>query len=252
MDPPRSWRSPATARRSRPRARSRQRSARQRVVLLLDRGDGETTMIECDADDGIEVTEGDDDRLHPRRPRPCPARRDALPEIRPTPATRDPHRRRAPASSPRRSARSTTSREITLALAKAFGGLTVATAEFATQRPRAADHVRRPRGRARRARRRRRAVRAVIRPEQPRRLRRDPRAPRSPRSPPASSRPQIVDALRAAGDHVPELCLVALDDDEIVGHVMLSRGARRRATRRSASARSPSTPPTSTTASAAR
>jgi putative acetyltransferase len=36
----------------------------------------------------------------------------------------------------------------------------------------------------------------------------------------------IVDELRAAGDHVPELCLVALDDDgAVVGHVMLSEAA---------------------------
>jgi putative acetyltransferase len=33
----------------------------------------------------------------------------------------------------------------------------------------------------------------------------------------------IVDALRAAGDHVAELCLVALDGDTVAGHVMLSR-----------------------------
>jgi putative acetyltransferase len=32
----------------------------------------------------------------------------------------------------------------------------------------------------------------------------------------------LVDALRAAGDHVPELCLVALAEGEIVGHILFS------------------------------
>jgi putative acetyltransferase len=32
----------------------------------------------------------------------------------------------------------------------------------------------------------------------------------------------IADDLRRANDHVPDLCLVALDDTAIVGHVMLS------------------------------
>lgn len=34
---------------------------------------------------------------------------------------------------------------------------------------------------------------------------------------------ELVDALRAAGDHVPELCLVALEDGELAGHVFYSR-----------------------------
>lgn len=33
----------------------------------------------------------------------------------------------------------------------------------------------------------------------------------------------LVDALRAAGAHVPDLCLVALAGDELVGHVFYSR-----------------------------
>ena len=41
----------------------------------------------------------------------------------------------------------------------------------------------------------------------------------------------LVEALRTAGDHVPDLCLVAVDDtNQIVGHVMLSTarvGARK-------------------------
>ncbi len=42
---------------------------------------------------------------------------------------------------------------------------------------------------------------------------------------PSELEADIVDSLRAAGDHVPDLCLVAQDDDgTITGHVMLSRG----------------------------
>ena len=64
----------------------------------------------------------------------------------------------------------------------------------------------------------------TIRPEEP------PDDPAAARAQPAAFAPsaleaEIVDALRAAGDHVPELCLVAQDDDgTITGHVMLSRG----------------------------
>jgi putative acetyltransferase len=35
----------------------------------------------------------------------------------------------------------------------------------------------------------------------------------------------LVEALRASGDHVGELCLVALRDGELVGHVELSRAS---------------------------
>ena len=34
---------------------------------------------------------------------------------------------------------------------------------------------------------------------------------------------ELVDALRAGGDHVPELCLVAVEDEEVVGHLFFSR-----------------------------
>ena len=33
----------------------------------------------------------------------------------------------------------------------------------------------------------------------------------------------LVDALREEGAHVPELCLVALDRDDLVGHIVFSR-----------------------------
>ena len=32
-----------------------------------------------------------------------------------------------------------------------------------------------------------------------------------------------MDQLRAAGDHVPELCVVAVEDGEVIGHVCFSR-----------------------------
>jgi putative acetyltransferase len=32
----------------------------------------------------------------------------------------------------------------------------------------------------------------------------------------------LVEALRAAGDHVPRLCLVAVDGDDVVGHIFFS------------------------------
>jgi putative acetyltransferase len=41
---------------------------------------------------------------------------------------------------------------------------------------------------------------------------------------PSTVEPRLVDALRAAGDLVPELCLVAVDGDEVTGHIAFSRG----------------------------
>ncbi len=35
---------------------------------------------------------------------------------------------------------------------------------------------------------------------------------------------RLVDELRNAGDDIPQLCLVALEDGDVVGHVMCSRG----------------------------
>ncbi len=128
-----SWRLSATARRSRRRARSRPRSGAQRVVLLLDRGDGEATMIDCDATHDTEVTEGDESAIIPAAEVvSIPPK--SLPEIRPTPATAimidvvtgELH---APLGTVEHLADSV------LALARAFGGLTVATAEFATSDP---------------------------------------------------------------------------------------------------------------------
>jgi len=40
---------------------------------------------------------------------------------------------------------------------------------------------------------------------------------------PSPGEARLVDGLRAAGDLVPELCLVALDEGEVVGHIAYSR-----------------------------
>ena len=40
---------------------------------------------------------------------------------------------------------------------------------------------------------------------------------------PSTDEVKLVDALRTAGATVPELCLVALDGNELIGHIMYSR-----------------------------
>jgi hypothetical protein len=109
-----------------------QRSHATRVVLLLHTADGETAMLDATAE-GIEISEGEaitfipPDAAVPAVPR-------ALPEMRPAPATAI-HidtitgEIAAPLGTIDHLA------QITLALAKTFGGLTVATAEFATDDP---------------------------------------------------------------------------------------------------------------------
>jgi len=42
---------------------------------------------------------------------------------------------------------------------------------------------------------------------------------------PGSPEADLVDALRAEGAHVPELCLVAVRDGEVAGHVFFTRAA---------------------------
>jgi hypothetical protein len=108
-----------------------QRSGAQRVVLLLDRGDGEATMI--DSTDDTEVTESETITIIPAAQLvPVPSK--PLPDIRPTPATAitidvESGELHAPLGTVEHLATSV------LALARAFGGLTVATAEFATSDP---------------------------------------------------------------------------------------------------------------------
>ena len=90
-------------------------------------------MLEADADANIEITEGDDVAFIPAGAAvPAPPR--PLPDIRTAPASAihidtDTGELAAPLGTVDHLASST------LALAKAFGGLTVATAEFATDDP---------------------------------------------------------------------------------------------------------------------
>jgi hypothetical protein len=109
-----------------------ERSGALRVVLLVDPGDGSTaTMLECDADGTVSLTEGDETVEVPRdvdgAPRP-------LPELRPPPASAlaidpDTGQLEAPLGAIANLARAV------LGLAVAFGGRSVATADFATRDP---------------------------------------------------------------------------------------------------------------------
>jgi hypothetical protein len=110
------------------------RSGADRVVLLVDPGDGTTaTMLECAPGGNLELTEGDAtvaipaDTLVDAPPR-------ELPELRPPPATAvaiDPAtgELEAPLGAIANLGRAV------LALAAAFGGRSVATADFATRDP---------------------------------------------------------------------------------------------------------------------
>jgi hypothetical protein len=107
-------------------------STATRVVLLTHTPAGETAMLDATGE-GVEITEGETVTFIPGNAAvPAPAR--ALPEIRATPASAihlDPSTGElaAPIGTIDHLA------ESTLALAKAFGGLTVATAEFETHDP---------------------------------------------------------------------------------------------------------------------
>lgn len=106
-----------------------QRSGATRVVLLLE-AEQTATMVESDLDGGIEITEGEAVAYIPNTAA-IPAPPKPLPEIRSAPASAihidtDTGELAAPIGTVEHLASST------LALAAAFGGLTVATAEFAT------------------------------------------------------------------------------------------------------------------------
>jgi hypothetical protein len=108
-----------------------QRSGARRVVLVLDRGD--PAMLDCAPDGSLELT--DSGRTW-RVPADAPVRAVPLPlpEIRPAPASSlfldpDTGELEAPLGAVANLARAV------LALAGAFGGRTVATAEFATRTP---------------------------------------------------------------------------------------------------------------------
>ena len=173
------------------RARSRSARTPTRVVLLLDRGDGEATMIDAATHD-TEVTEGDDDRRSsPPPPVGSRAPPRPLPEIRPAPATAitiDVEHRaswHAPLGTVEHLASSRRSRS-----ARAFGGLhrrdgrvrdrTIPTCRSRSPRAKASTVV---------LGRRRRPVRAVISAR-----RAPPTTPRSARSSTPRSRPSDVEA----------------------------------------------------------
>jgi hypothetical protein len=110
------------------------RSGALRVVLLVDRGDGrEPVMLDCAAGGAVELTDGartwrfDDAARVSAAPQ-------ALPDLRPPPASAlfmdpDTGELEAPLGAVANLAHGV------LALATAFGGRSVATAEFATRRP---------------------------------------------------------------------------------------------------------------------
>jgi len=110
-----------------------ERSRAERVVLLLDAGGAPATMVDCDADGSVEVTDGSEAGvLDAATPVLAPAR--PLPELRPPPPTAlhlDPAtgELEAPLGAVANLARGV------LALAGAFGGRSVASADFPTRDP---------------------------------------------------------------------------------------------------------------------
>ena len=110
-----------------------QASEAQRVVLILDRPDQEPTMVEVDEFLDAEVTEGEHVTSVPHNAALPDAGR-PLPEIRPTPASAiEIDLETGELSAPLGTVEHL--KESVLALAAAFGGLTVASAEFATNDP---------------------------------------------------------------------------------------------------------------------
>jgi hypothetical protein len=115
------------------RAFARQAGA-LRVVLLVDSGDGSAaTMLDCGADGALELAE-QDERWDVPAGTPVTARPRPLPEVRPPPPTAltiDPvsGELEAPLGVVANLARGV------LGLASAFGGRSVATADFATRDP---------------------------------------------------------------------------------------------------------------------
>ena len=110
-----------------------ERSHAERVVLLVDRGEEDTAMLECAPDGTVELTQGESQwTVPPTAPIPAPPR--PLPEIRPAPSSSlraDPESGEliAPLGAVANLS------ESVLGLAKAFGGRSVASADFATYDP---------------------------------------------------------------------------------------------------------------------
>jgi hypothetical protein len=111
-----------------------ERAHAHRVVLLVDRGDGrDPVLVDCAATAEVEITEGDEVHvisgmaIVPADPRPLPA-------VRPAPSSAitidtETGELAAPIGTIEHLA------DCVLALASAFGGRTVATAQFATRDP---------------------------------------------------------------------------------------------------------------------
>ena len=111
-----------------------ERSGAQRVVLLVDPGDGTTaTMLDCAPDGALELTDGGDTvKIPAATPVSAPPR--AFPDLRPPPPTAlavnpDSGELEAPLGVIANLA------QAVLGLATAFGGRSVATADFATRDP---------------------------------------------------------------------------------------------------------------------
>jgi hypothetical protein len=110
------------------------RSGAERVVLLVDPGDGTTaTMLDCAANGALELTEGEATH-HIAAGTAVDATPRPLPALRPPPATAiaidpDSGELEAPLGAIANLGRAV------LALATAFGGRSVATADFATRDP---------------------------------------------------------------------------------------------------------------------
>jgi hypothetical protein len=106
-----------------------------RVVLLADRGDGtDATMLDCGQGGDVELTEGERTWVVPAA-QPVPAAARSFPELRAPPATA---LQVDPATGELEAPLGTIANlgEAVLGLASAFGGRSVATAEFATRDPR--------------------------------------------------------------------------------------------------------------------
>jgi hypothetical protein len=108
------------------------RARAERVVLVLDRGEcAQPVMVECLPGERLELTEGEACRAVVPEPGVAPA---PLPELRPPPASAieadpDTGELAAPLGAVAHLA------DAVLALARAFGGRSVATAQFATRDP---------------------------------------------------------------------------------------------------------------------
>jgi len=111
-----------------------ERSGAERVVLLVDPGDGgQAAMVDCTAGGVLELTDGGRRWELPASATP-PAEPRELPDLRPVPATAlaldpDTGELEAPLGTVAHLGRAV------LGLARAFGGRSVATADFATRDP---------------------------------------------------------------------------------------------------------------------